>query len=107
MLSEADKLYFAKQWNEGVKALGVPATHVSTEGIETQCIVGFKTARDEEIINSWGIGVRIVTIRAAEVSPVKKLDRVFIMDQTYTLDAVDPVMLNDIFCGWRCYVRGK
>lgn len=107
MLSNYDKQYFITQWNDGVKSLGVPATHVSTEGIATECTVGFKTARDEQIINSWGIGTKIVTIRAAEVSPVKKLDRVFVMDQVYTLDAVDPVMLNDVFCGYRCYVRGK
>jgi hypothetical protein len=107
MLSNSDKQYLFKQWNEGVKALGVPARHVSTEGIETQCIVGFKTTKDEEIINSWGIGAKIITIRAAEVSPVKKRDRVFVMDQVYTLDFCDPVMLNDLFCGWRCYVRGN
>lgn len=107
MLNEADKKYFAKQWNEGVKSLGVPATHMSTEGIETECIVGFKTTKDEEIINSWGIGAKVITIRAEEVSPVKKLDRIFIEDQTYTLEFVDPVMLNNIFCGYRCYVRGK
>ena len=107
MLSNSDKQYFFKQWNDGVKSLGVPAKHVSTEGIETDCIVGFKTTKDEEIINSWGIGAKIITIRAAEVSPVKKLDRVFIMNQVYTLEFVDPVMLNDMFCGWRCYVRGK
>lgn len=107
MLSTSDKLYFAKQWNEGVKSLGVPATHVSTDGVETECTVGFKTTKDEEIINSWGIGAKIITIRAAEVSQVNKLERLFIMGQIYTLDFVDPVMLNDIFCGWRCYVRGK
>ena len=107
MLNNSEKQFFAKQWNEGVKSLGVPASHVITEGVETDCTVGFKTTKDEEIINSWGIGAKIITIRSEEVNPVKKLDRVFIMDQVYTLEFVDPVMLNDIFCGYRCYVRGK
>lgn len=96
------------KYEQAINTLGVPATVTSTgDGSEVECVVGWKTSRDEELINAFGVGVKVATVCESDVSVVKKMDRIFVQDDRYTIDEVFPVYLNDLLVGWRCVIRGK
>lgn len=96
------------KYEEAIHTLGVPATVTSTEGgTSVECVVGWKTSRDEELINAFGVGVKVATVCERDVNVVKKMDRIFVQDDRYTIDEVFPVYLNDLLVGWRCVIRGK
>ena len=96
------------RYEEAIHTLGVPATVTSTvDGTGVDCVVGWKTSRDEELINAFGIGVKVATICESDVNVVKKMDRLFVGPDRYTIDEVFPVYLNEMLVGWRCVIRGK
>lgn len=91
-----------------IDTLGVPATVESVEtGAAVDCIVGFRSSNDEALIAAYGVGVKVVTVKEKDVAVVKKMDRVRVMDERYTINEVFPVHLNDLLVGWRCVIRGK
>jgi hypothetical protein len=96
------------KYEKTIDLLGVPATIQSvTEGTAVDCIVGFKTSQDEDLIAAYGIGVKVVTVKECDVAVVKKMDRVLVQSDRYTINEVFPVYLNDLLVGWRCVIRGK
>ena len=66
-----------------------------------------KTSQDEDLIAAYGIGVKVVTVKERDVAVVKKMDRVLVQSDRYTINEVFPVYLNDLLVGWRCVIRGK
>ena len=96
------------KYEMAIETLGVPAVIESVETGETvECIVGFKTSNSEELIAAYGVGVKVVTVKESDVAVVKKLDRVRVQADRYTINEVFPVYLNDLLVGWRCVIRGK
>jgi hypothetical protein len=96
------------KYEYAIDTLGVPASVESVEtGEAVSCIVGFRSTNDENLIAAYGVGVKIVTVKEKDVAVVKKMDRVLIMDERYTINEVFPVHLNDLLVGWRCVIRGK
>lgn len=76
-------------------------TITATMGIRT---VG---AKDVELINSYGIGAKILTVKAASLPiPPEKFDEFVINSESYTADAVHPVRVNDQLVGYKVYCRG-
>ena len=107
MLSAGIKNTWQKLYQETINTLGVPATVHPKSGDAVECIVGFKTSTDVDIINAWGVGSKIITVQVADVAQLEKLDRIQIGAERYTLDSVTPVHLNDVLVGWRGIVRGS
>ena len=107
MLSLDDKNKYKAACEQTIDTLGVPCTFMSKTSGTVNCVAGFKTTRDEEIVNAYGIGSKVITIRAMDVPEVTKLDRCEIGPERYTFDAVMPVHLNDQLIGWRCVVKGR
>jgi hypothetical protein len=107
MLSAGIKNIWLKRYQETINTLGVPATVYPKAGDAVECIVGFKTSSDVDVINAWGVGSKIVTVQVADVALLEKLDRIQIGSERYTLDSVAPVHLNDVLVGWRGIVRGS
>lgn len=107
MLGLEDKDKYKAAWEQTIDTLGVPCEFASQKGVTVNCVAGFKTTRDEELVNAWGVGTRVITIRAMDVAEVSKLDRCTIGPERYTFDAVMPVHLNDLLIGWRCIVKGR
>ena len=107
MLSLDDKNKYKAAWEQTIDTLGVPCKFMSKTSGTVNCVAGFKTTRDEEIVNAYGIGSKVITIRAMDVPEVTKLDRCEIGPERYTFDAVMPVHLNDQLIGWRCVVKGR
>ena len=96
------------KYEQTIELLGVPATVQSvSEDTSVDCVVGFKTSQDEDLIAAYGVGVKVVTVRSSDVPVIKKMDRVFVQSDRYTINEVFPVYLNDLLVGWRCVIRGK
>ena len=100
-------------FNQVVDTLGVPAEYHQTKPPQTVtaiATVGFKTpsSSDEAIINTIGIGGRIVTIKAADLStPPVKLDRVKIKDEMFTVETVHVIQLGSVVLGWKLLCKGR
>ena len=107
MLSSSMRLTWAKAYRDTINAIGVPATVLPKSGDPVDCTVGFKTSTDVDIINSWGVGSKIVTIQVADVPDLEKLDRVMIENERYTIEQVSPIHLNNMLIAWRGVVRGQ
>ena len=103
----ANKNEFKTAYEHAIDTLGVPASVVTVAGDTYNCTIGWKTTRDEELINAYGMGVQIATIKFSDVAELKKLDGIRVNSDRYTIDEVFPVYLNDIQVGWRCVIRGK
>lgn len=103
----ANKNEFKAAYEHTIDTLGVPATVVTVGGDSFDCTIGWKTTRDEELINSYGVGVKVATVKYSDVSILKKMDGIRVHADRYTIDEVFPVYLNDIQVGWRCVIRGK
>lgn len=96
------------KYEQTIELLGVPATLQSvSEGTSVDCVVGFKTSQDEDLIAAYGVGVKVVTVKSSDVPVIRKMDRVFVQSDRYTINEVFPVYLNDLLVGWRCVIRGK
>jgi hypothetical protein len=96
------------KYEQTIELLGVPATVQSvSEDTSVDCVVGFKTSQDEDLIAAYGVGVKVVTVRSSDVPVIRKMDRVFVQSDRYTINEVFPVYLNDLLVGWRCVIRGK
>jgi len=107
MLSVQDKDKYRAAWEQTIDTLGVPCTFNSKLNGSVNCVAGFKTTKDEEIVNAYGVGAKVITIRAVDVPVVSKLDQCEIGPERYTFDAVMPVHLNELLIGWRCVVKGR
>ena len=107
MLSAGVRNTWAKFYRQSIDALGVPATVHPTDGPVANCTIGFKTSSDVDIINAWGVGSKVLTIQTLDVPVLKKLDRVVVEGERYTLDSVTPIHLNNMHIAWRCIVRGQ
>lgn len=91
--------------------LGVPAVWEQTKPPQAtvNCTVGFKTigVRDEELVNAYGVGGKVITIKAVDVPHVEKFDRLTIMNERYTVDAAAPIHINGELVFWKAFVKGK
>jgi len=106
---DADKIRAAQE--ALLDTLGVPATWIQAkEPQETkEVVLGFKSAswRDEELINAFGIGAKVFTVKASDIAVIEKFDRFTIHGERYTADSAMPVHLNGLLFLWKVYIRGK
>ena len=111
MLSQADRDKFQAAVEEVINTLGVPVTWTQTKdpGATADVVVGFKSAtwRDEELINSYGIGAKVFTVKVSDIPVIEKFDRITMTNEKYTVDSVMPVFINGIHLFHKCVVRGK
>ncbi len=91
--------------------LSIPATWTQTKAPKaTKAIsVGFKTAgfKDEIIVNSYGVGAKIITMKQSYVPGMAKFDRITVGTERYTADAVHPVHLGSEVLFWKIIVKGR
>jgi len=111
MLSQADRDRIQAATEGVVTTLGVPAVWKQTKAPQAtqSVVVGFKTAswRDEELINAFGIGAKVFTVKVADIAYIEKFDRFTVAGETYTIDTVMPVHLNGVHLFHKCFVKGK
>ena len=103
-----NRLEIRQKYEQTIVLLGVPATvQAVSDNLSVDCIVGFRTSQDEDLIAAYGVGVKVVTVKSCDVPVVKKMDRILVQADRYTINEVFPVYLNDLLVGWRCVNRGK
>ena len=111
MLSQEDRDKFQAATENVVETLGVPATWIQTKDPQATAdvVVGFKTAswRDEELINAYGIGAKVFTVKVKDIPVIEKFDRFVINNEKYTVDSVMPVHLNGVHLFHKAIIRGK
>lgn len=103
------------QYELAIRTLGIPMEfrQAKTPGIIKPTIGGIATAKsDDQIINSYGIGTKIITLMQSELSVVpEKFDSVTINGgvERVTFEAVFPVHepKTGAVIGFRCVVKGK
>ncbi len=113
MLSGAIFNQFKDSFALAIDTLGVPGEFHQTKPPSTVTpltAVGFRTPgqKDESIINTIGVGGRIITVKAADltVAPMK-LDVVIVHGEKYTVEAVHVVDLNGTILGWKLLCKGR
>ena len=104
----ANKSDIRARYEYTIATLGVPATVTSvSSGSSVDCVIGWKSTNDEELIAAFGVGTKVATVRQCDVPVVEKMDKINVQSDRYTINEVFPVYLNDLLVGWRCVIRGK
>ena len=111
MLTPSDHSSMLAAYESVVDTLGVPATWAQTKDPQASAdvVVGFRTVglQEEAIINAFGIGAKVITVKVSDIPVVEKFDRFTITGERYTIDAVMPTHLNGTLIFHKCYVKGK
>ena len=100
-------------FNQVIDTLGIPMVYKQTKVPQTVTNIkagGFKTPGkdDEAIINSLGVGGRIITIKYADLpTPPVKLDRVIVHGETFTVETVHVIDMNGSVLGWKLLCKGR
>jgi limonene-1,2-epoxide hydrolase len=103
------------QYRSVINRLGFPGTFEKVKPPHTRiniARIGQRALRpDDALVNSYGVGARIVTIAAADLPGVvpEKFDAVRIGDERIVFEHVEPAHEpgSGKVIGWRCYVKGK
>ena len=106
-------MWSKQDYESVINTLGVSAIYSTAKSpVVTKTItVGFASASKEDvaIVNSYGIGARIITVKASDMTqPPVKFDHVMIGTEKFVFDTVNDVHLpGGAVVGYRCYCRGK
>lgn len=98
---------------ETIRLLAVqPAFLVKPSGGPLAVNIALKTVgpTDVDLVNTWGLGARIMTIPADELPPgmiVDRFDRLQIGTSIHTADYVHEIRLGDEVIAWKLYARGR
>jgi len=91
--------------------LAVPVTWTQTKAPNAtkDISVGFKSLgwRDQELINAYGIGAKIFTIKVSDVPDVQKFDVITLDGERYTIESVMPAHVGGLHVYHKVIVKGK
>ena len=96
-----------REYERTLKALGTPATVQPKAGDSVECLVGLNSKPSDELINAYGVNVKVVTVLVSDVPELKKLDRITLDGERHTIDDVRINRINDINVSHICICRGK
>lgn len=100
------------QYERVIDTLGVPMswTHIKS-GLTLSVIGGIKIAGNEDIaiVNAYGIGARIITVKASSFPTThpEKFDKFVVGSETYIIENVSPVHFNGELVGYRVFTKGR
>lgn len=103
----SNRAQWRREYERTLKALGTPAVVEKVDGQTVSCLVGLNSKPGEELINAWGVNVKVVTVLVSDVPALQKLDRINIEGERHTIDDVRISRINDIDVSHVCVVRGK
>lgn len=100
-----------EQYERTIDTLGVPMQWTNTKTNTTKSVVGgMKIATDADLalVQSYGVGARVITIKAAGLTTEpEKFDRFAVQGAIYVAESVAPVHLNGTLVGFRIYIKGR
>lgn len=111
MFTPAERAKYQSAWEGVVDLLGVPAIWRQAKPPRTSknVTLGFKTVgmRDEELVNAFGVGAKVLTIKVRDLPVIEKFDQIEIGNERYTIDTVLPIHLNGVHVFHKCFVKGR
>ena len=111
MLSPSELAKTKAAYEATVDLLGVPMTWTQTKApnATADTVGGFKSVswNDQELINSYGIGAKIFTIKVSGIAVIEKFDTITVLAEQYTITEVMPVHLNGVHIFNKCVSSGK
>lgn len=96
-----------KEYERTLKLLGTPATVLKKDGSSVDCLVGLNSKPGDELINAYGVNVKVITVLVSDVPVLEKLDRIALDGERHTIDDVRVNRINDLNVSHVCIVRGK
>jgi len=112
MLDNALKSQFISAHALAITMLGTPVDFKDTAGVTTRLTAGIKTGGtdDSELVNAYGVGTKILTIRKADLlATPKKFDQVHVVGtgERLTVSSVVDVHLNGDLIAYKLIIAGK
>jgi len=96
-----------REYERTLKLLGTPATINRKDGGSVECLVGLNSKPSDELVNAYGINVKVVTVLISDVPDLEKFDRITLDGERHTIDDIRVNRINDINVSHICIVRGK
>jgi|GEM_PF-4809598 len=103
----SNRVQWQRDYERTLRLLGTPAVVEKADGASVSCLVGLNSKPSEELINAFGVNVKVVTVLLTDVPELKKLDRINIDGERHTIDDIRISRINDIDVSHVCIVRGK
>lgn len=111
MLAQSALTEMAKRYEQTIETLGVPMLWTNVKsGVDQPVLAGIRVATDEEtrLVQSYGIGARIITIKSRGLHRApEKFDRFSVDGSVYVAEVVAPVHLGGQLIGYRIYTKGR
>ena len=90
-----------------LRALGTPAQVIKKDGATTDTMVGINSKPNDELMNAYGVNVKVITVLITDVKALEKFDRILIDGEMHTIDDVRINRINDLNVSHICICRGK
>ncbi|RLC00592.1 MAG: hypothetical protein DRH90_18120 [Deltaproteobacteria bacterium] len=90
-------------------SVGVTWTQAKAPNATKDIRVGFKSLgwRDQELINAYGIGAKIFTVKVDDIPVIDKFDKITLNGEAYTVNSVMPAYVGDMHTYHKVIVNGK
>ena len=96
-----------KNYERTLRALGTPAEVVKKDGSRTSVLVGLNSKPSDELMNAYGVNVKVVTVLTDDVPVLEKFDQIAMDSEIHTIDDVRINRINDLQVSHICICRGK
>jgi len=87
--------------------LGTPAEVVKKDGSRASVLVGLNSKPSDELMNAYGVNVKVVTVLTDDVPVLEKFDQIAMDSEIHTIDDVRINRINDLQVSHICICRGK
>ena len=96
-----------KEYERTLRLLGTPAQVILKDGTQTETLVGLNSKPSDELMNAYGVNVKVITVLIADVPDLEKFDRILLDSEAHTIDDVRVNRINDLKVSHICICRGK
>lgn len=101
------KTQWKSHYERTLRALGTPAQVIKKDGATIEALVGINSKPNDELMNAYGINVKVITVLVADVQDLEKFDRILLDGEMHTIDDVRINRINDLNVSHICICRGK
>ena len=101
------KAQWKTHYERTLRALGTPAQVIKKDGVTIDTLAGINSKPNDELMNAYGINVKVITVLVTDVEALEKFDRILIDGEMHTIDDVRINRINDLNVSHICICRGK
>jgi hypothetical protein len=96
-----------QEYEKTLRFLGSPAEVIKKDGTKTSTLVGINSKPSDEIVNAYGVNVKVITVLIDDVPELEKFDRILLDNEVHTIDDIRTNRINDLNVSHICICRGK